>query len=113
MNIYDYINIDHSSFQKIFYDSDIIYFLILLQAYLVYKYTDKEDSHQQTTMLSKGSKQKYSHKPSTGFGSINTSVNNSSCNYNYSDRVDDAECESLLEKDIQVCIGLIKNCNSF
>ncbi|KAJ8302765.1 hypothetical protein KUTeg_019161 [Tegillarca granosa] len=76
-------------------------FLFGSKAYLVYKYTDKEDSHQQTTMLSKGSKQKYTHKPSAGFGSINASVNNSSCNYNYSDRVDDAECESLLEKDIQ------------
>jgi hypothetical protein len=31
---------------------------------------------------------------------------NNSNNISYSDKVDDAECESLLEKDIQVCIYL-------
>ena len=52
-------------------------------------------------MISKNSK-----KSKSPCNTYNTSLMNNSNNISYSDKVDDAECESLLEKDIQVCIYL-------
>ncbi|XP_069112828.1 metabotropic glycine receptor-like [Argopecten irradians] len=73
-------------------------FLFGSKAYLVYKGCKGENSNH-TTMISKSSKNHLnSNKPSS---TLNTSVCNSSCNYNYSDKGDETECESLLEKDIQ------------
>ena len=51
-------------------------------------------------MISKGSKQNFNNKSVSGLGSMNTC--NTTSNYNNADRTDETECESLLEKDIQV-----------
>ncbi|KAL5021248.1 hypothetical protein ScPMuIL_000403 [Solemya velum] len=75
-------------------------FLLGSKAYLVYKYRGKaEQQNQHTTMISKGSKYTCSGtKASPAICSSITGVGNST---NYSDKIDDAECESFLEKDIQ------------
>lgn len=68
--------------------------------YLVYKYRGKGESNgNHATMLNKGSKPTFNAKHSVNLGS--SFSNNANC-YNYTDRQDETECESLLEKDIQV-----------
>ena len=70
------------------------------QMYLVYKYRGKGDSNgTHATMLNKSSKPTFNAKHSVNLGSSYS--NNANC-YNYTDRQDETECESLLEKDIQV-----------
>lgn len=69
------------------------------QAYLVYKYRGKE--HTQgggggTTMLSRGSKYTMGNKPQS------TVSNAISTNGSYGEKGEEEECESFLEKDIQV-----------
>ena len=54
-------------------------------------------------MISKGSKPTFCAKQSSvNLGSMNAAPGCNSNSYTYSDRADEAECESLLEKDIQV-----------
>ena len=77
--------------------------VLLLQAYLVYKYRGKNNEVQHTTMMSKGSRH-------TGYGSKspNAATDTLSSNANstfekYGEKPNDlGESESLLEKDIQV-----------
>lgn len=68
--------------------------------YLVYKYRGKGESNgTHNTMLNKGSKPTFNAKQSVNMDSGHS--NNAGC-YNYTDRQEDTECDSLLEKDIQV-----------
>lgn len=74
-------------------------FLFGSKMYLVYKYRGKGESNgNHATMLNKGSKPTFNAKHSVNLGS--SFSNNANC-YNYTDRQDETECESLLEKDIQ------------
>lgn len=70
-------------------------FLFGSKAYHIYR-RGKNGENAHTTMISKNSK-----KNQTSSNTYNTNVLNNSNNISYSDKVDDAECESLLEKDIQ------------
>ncbi|XP_052061288.1 probable G-protein coupled receptor 158 [Mytilus californianus] len=71
-------------------------FLFGSKAYHIYR-RGKNDENSHTTMISKGGSKK-SKSPNNTY---NTNLLNNSNNISYSDKVDDAECESLLEKDIQ------------
>lgn len=72
-------------------------FFTPLQAYHIYR-RGKNGDNSHTTMISKGGSKKGKSPNNT----YNTYLQNNSNNISYSDKVDDAECESLLEKDIQV-----------
>ncbi|XP_071083633.1 probable G-protein coupled receptor CG31760 isoform X2 [Haliotis cracherodii] len=72
-------------------------FLFGSKCYLVLKSSSgpkEQQNQQQSTMLSRGSKYTLGAKPATAM--TNTASSNG-----YGDRVDEAECESFLEKDIQ------------
>ncbi|XP_062614926.1 probable G-protein coupled receptor CG31760 [Saccostrea cucullata] len=74
-------------------------FLFGSKMYLVYKYREKGESNgTHTTMLNKSSKSTFNAKQSINMGSAHS--NNVNC-YTYTDRHEDNECDSLLEKDIQ------------
>ena len=74
----------------------------VFQAYLVYKYRGKEHTTQGgggTTMMSRGSKYTMGNKPQS------TMSNAISSNGGFGDKGDEEECESFLEKDIQVSVS--------
>jgi hypothetical protein len=81
----------------VYYVSNTLSFCTF-QAYVVYGGKgQQEQANQHTTMISKTSRNTYGNKPSTP--SMNTALNSVSAD----DRIDGEECESFLEKDIQVC----------
>ena len=57
----------------------------------------EQQNQQQSTMLSRGSKYTLGTKPATA-------MSNTASSNGYGDRVDEAECESFLERDIQVVV---------
>ena len=92
-----------------------ILFYIYLQAYLVYKYRGKNNEVQHTTMMSKGggSRHMYGNKQTTMNTDTLTSNANSFVDKYVEKSANDGESESLLEKDIQVCILIPIHCYTF
>ena len=75
---------------------------VCVQAYLVYKYRGKEHTSHGgggTTMLSRGSK--YTMTGTKPQSSLSNAV---STNGGFGDKGEEEECESFLEKDIQVVV---------
>ena len=94
LSFYLYISVQFS--RAIFLLSLSLWFF---QFYVVFKYRGKDhhtpSQQQQSTMMSRGSKY-------TMGANMSTLSNVDNC---YGDHADDAECESFLEKDIQVSRG--------